>query len=135
MLQDRTIEKNHRSNGHHILFLDNTTIGLQITIQLHTRESRLVPSNTRGGSHLLATPATRATETHILWSAGVGLYPLATPMSSVGEWGIPHTDLLGRPRVAVSTYLGCSGQFDTRHHRRNRFGKASTRPSTSTSSR
>jgi hypothetical protein len=44
-------------------------------------------------------------------------------MSSVGEWGIPHTDLLGRPRVAVSTYLGCSRQSDTRHREESVLGK------------
>jgi hypothetical protein len=92
--------------------------------------SREVATHTVGDvdAVLSSIPVPRATETHILWSAGVCLYPLATPMSSVGEWGIPHTDHLGRLRVAVSTHVGCSRQSDTRHHDGSALGKRARDP-------
>jgi hypothetical protein len=49
-------------------------------------------------------------------------------MSSVGKWGIPHTDLLGRLRVAVSTHIGRSRQADTRHHDGSALGKRARDP-------
>jgi hypothetical protein len=92
--------------------------------------SRKVATHTAGDvdAVLSSIPVPRATEAHILWSAGVCLYPLATPMSSVGEWGIPHTDHLGRLRVAVSTHVGCSRQSDTRHHELSALGKRARDP-------